>query len=167
MPAPADAEVLARRTALATAVREELAAAGLPVVPHDGNPSVAAGAHVYVDTLDDESGGGVFVEWEVHFVPSSAAVDALSTGSRENDPCIQLTGTAKSAMQDAIAEILSAAGYAVAKDVNDMAPFQLMVRERQPRSSWRAWLDAQTTRREETLTATFGNRTSHDQGDTS
>ena len=51
MPTPADADVLARRAALARAVREELAVAGLPVVP-DGDPgldrSVAVGALVEV-----------------------------------------------------------------------------------------------------------------------
>ena len=165
-PAPADAKVLARRTALAAAVREELAAAGLPLVPQDGNPSVSAGAHVYVDPLDDESGGGVFVEWRVHFVLSSAAMDALSEGGQASDPSIRFAGRAKGAMQDAMAEILSAAGYTVAKDVNDLAPYQLLVRERHPSPSWRDWLHKQTTHREETLRATFRNHTPHDEGNT-
>lgn len=142
-----------------------MAAAGLPLVPQDGNPSVSAGAHVYVDPLDDESGGGVFVEWKVHFVLSSAALDALSEGGQASDPSIKLAGRTKGAMQDAMAEILSVAGYTVAKDVNDLAPYQLMVRERQPKPSWRDWLHAQTAHREETLRATFRNRTPDDQGD--
>ncbi|GLY87822.1 hypothetical protein [Actinoallomurus iriomotensis] len=164
-PAPADAEVLARRTALATAVREDLAAAGLVVVPHDGIPSVGAGAHVHVDTLDDESGGGVFVEWKVHFVLSSAAMDALSAGGRENDPSIRLAGRAKGAMRDAMAEILSVAGYTVAKNADDMAPYQLMVSERHPSPSWREWLDTQTARRQEKLTATSNTRPPDDEPD--
>ncbi|MFB9830659.1 hypothetical protein [Actinoallomurus acaciae] len=164
-PAPADAEVMARRTVLAAAVRDELAAAGLPLVPQDGNPAVGAGAHVYVDSLDDESGGGVFVEWRVHFVLSSAALDALSAGGQASDPAIRFAGRAKGAMQDAIAEILSAAGYTVAKDVNDLTPYQLMVRERHPSPSWRDWLHAQTEHREETLRTTLHNRTPDDEDD--
>ncbi|GAB3169726.1 hypothetical protein FHX75_12510 [Micromonospora palomenae] len=166
MPTPADADVLARRAALARAVNEELAVAGLPVVPNDTglDRSVAVGALVSVDPLDDESGGGVFVEWVTHFVLASAAMDALSEG-REGDPSLHLAGTVASAMQDAIAEILSAAGYTVAKDVNDMAPFQLQVKSRQSGLSWRDWLDAQTARREEALRETANNRTPHARGE--
>lgn len=163
MSTPADADVLAERAALARAVKEELAAAGLPVVPDDAtglDRSVAVGALVSVDPLDDESGGGVFVGWVTHYVLASAAMDALCEG-REGDPSLHLAGMVASAMQDAIAEILSAAGYSVAKDVNDMAPFQLQVKSRQSGLSWRDWVDAQTARREKALTETANNRTAH------
>ncbi|WP_345473170.1 hypothetical protein [Actinoallomurus oryzae] len=146
-------------------MREELAAAGLPLVPQDGHPSLSTGAHVYVDPLDDESGGGVFVEWKVHYVLSSAALDALSEGGQANDPSIRFAGRAKGAMQTAMAEILSAAGYTVAKD-NDEAPYQLMVKDQTPNPSWRAWLHTQTTRREETLSKTFHTQTPTDEADT-
>ena len=113
--------------------------------------SVAAGALVSVNPLDEASGGGVFVEWMTHFVLASAAMDGLSEG-REDDRSIHLAGMVESAMQDAIAEILSAAGYTVAKDVNDMAPFQLQVKSHQSGVSWRDWVDAQSARREKALT---------------
>lgn len=164
MPTPADTETLAGRMTIAKAVREELAAAGLPLVPDDAgfDPSVAVGAHVYVDTLDDESGGGVFVEWKPHFVLRSAAMEALSEG-REDDPSIRLAGTASSAMQDAMAEVLSMAGFTVTKDANDMAPFHLQVNDRTPRPSWRDWLDAQTARFQENLITTARTRPSAEQ----
>lgn len=81
--------------------------------------------------LTTRVGGGVFVAWFVHHVLTSAAVDALS-GGRTGDSAIHLSGTVKSAMQDAMAEILSAAGCTVAKDINDMAPFELQVKGRRP-----------------------------------
>ncbi len=154
MPARADAGTLDRRARLARAVREDLAAAGLPVAADE--LAVAAGARVYVDELDD---GGVFVDWDVHFALSSAAKDALSEGKQDIDPAIALAGAAARAMQDAIAAILTAAGYSVVKGANDMAPFQLLVIERRPGPCWQDWLHGQSARRERMLLATARNRT--------
>jgi hypothetical protein len=165
MPAHADAEVLAKRAELASAVRGDLAAAGLPLAPQDVGPEFAVGASVDVDPLDDESGGGVVVAWRAHWVLVAAAMDALSEGRGPDDPCIQLAGTAAKAMQDAIAEILSVAGYTVKKDSDDMQPFHLLVTERRVTASWRDRLAVQATRRDETLTATYRNPGSQDQGD--
>ncbi|MEV0398471.1 hypothetical protein [Actinoallomurus sp. NPDC050550] len=92
---------------------------------------------------------------------SSAAMDALSEGRQADDPSIRLSGTASRAMHDAIAEILTVAGYDVLKDANDMTPFQLKVLERHPRDSWRDWLHAQTARRQEVLMTTARKREAH------
>jgi hypothetical protein len=165
MPARADAEVLAKRAELARAVRDDLAAAGLPLAPQEVDRTFAVGASVYVDQLDDESGGGVVVAWSAHWVLVAAAMDALSEGRGADDPCIQLSGTAERAMQDAIAEILSVAGYTVAKDSDDMQPFHLLVKERRVTPSWRDRLDAQAEHRDETLAATYRNLGSQDEGD--
>jgi hypothetical protein len=165
MPARADAETLAQRAELARAVQEDLAAAGLPLAPQDVGPELAVGASVYVDPLDDESGGGVVVAWRAHFVLVGAALDALSEGRGADDPCIQLSGTAAKAMQDAIAEILSVAGYTVQKDSDEMQPFHLLVTEQRVTASWRDRLDAQAAHREQTLAATYRNLGSQDQGD--
>ena len=165
MPARADAGVLAKRAELASAVRDDLAAAGLPLAPQDVGPEFAVGASVYVDPLDEQSGGGVVVAWRAHFVLVAAAMDALSEGRGADDPCIQLSGTAAKAMQDAIAEILSVAGYTVQKDSDDMQPFHLLVTERRVTASWRDRLDAQAARREQTLTATYRNLGPQDEGD--
>jgi hypothetical protein len=164
-PADADPEVLAERAELARAVRGDLAAAGLPLAPQDVGPEFAVGARVDVDPLDDDSGGGVVVAWSAHFVLVAAAMDALSEGRGADDPCIQLCGTAAKAMQDAIAEILSVAGYTVQKDWDDMQPFQLLVTERRGTVSWRDRLDAQDARREQTLAASYRTLGSQDQGD--
>jgi hypothetical protein len=137
MPTPADAETRDQRAALARAVKEELLAAGLPVTPDDAvlDSSLTAGAHVYVDRLAD-SGGGVCVSWKTHFVLRTAAIEALRQ-HRFDDPSIHLRGKVAEVMLDAMAEILTAAGFSVAKDVNDMAPFDLLVQERQSDPSWR------------------------------
>jgi hypothetical protein len=165
VPADADAEVLAQRAELARAVRDDLAAAGLPLAPQETDPTFAVGASVWVDPLDDESGGGVVVDWSAHWVLVAAAMDALSEGRGPDDPCIRLAGTAAKAMQDAIAEILSVAGYTVAKDSDDMQPFHLLVTERRVSPSWRDRLDAQAEHREQTLAATDRTLGSKDQGE--
>jgi hypothetical protein len=165
IPAQADAEVLAKRAELARAVRDDLAAAGLPLAPQEVDPTFAVGASVDADPLDDESGGGVVVAWNAHWVLVAAAMDALSEGRGPDDPYIRLAGTASKAMQDAIAEILSVAGYAVAKNTDDMQPFQLLVKERRVSPSWRDRLDAQAEHRDETLAATYRSLGSQDQGD--
>jgi hypothetical protein len=48
MPAHADAEVLGRRAELARAVRDDLAAAGLPLAPQEVDRTFTVGASVYV-----------------------------------------------------------------------------------------------------------------------
>jgi hypothetical protein len=106
MPASADAETIARRSALARAVQEDLAAAGLPITTgaQGFETALAAAAHVFYDQLDDRSGGGVFVEWNVHHVLRSAALTAVTEG-RTDHPTVVHSGAAARAMQDAIAEI--------------------------------------------------------------
>ena len=156
-PQRADADTLARRAELARAVRDDLGAAGLPVVPEDADPSVGAGARVSVDPLNDE-GGGVLVQWEARYVLRAAAMDALSEGRGPDDPSIRLSAGASFAMRDAIAEILTIAGYDVQKDFNDLAPEQLAVLSRRPGPSWQDWLSEQTARRQKTLMATTRER---------
>jgi hypothetical protein len=94
VPADADAEVLAQRAELARAVRDDLAAAGLPLAPQETDPTFVVGASVWVDPLDDESGGGVVVDWSAHWVLVAAAMDALSEGRGPDDPCIRLADAA-------------------------------------------------------------------------
>jgi hypothetical protein len=89
----------------------------------------------------------------------------LARAVRADDPCIQLCGTASRAMQDAIAEILSVAGYTVVKDSDDMQPFHLLVMARRPIPSWRERLDAQAEHRQQTLAAAYRTLGSQNQGD--
>src|SRR5690349_15866516 len=126
----ADDETLAKRRALAVEVLNDLTVAGLPALlgTDQGTSHLTPGAHVSVDPFADTA-GGVYVAWATHFALRSAAMDALSEG-REDDQAITLVGTAAKAMQDAIAEILTAAGYQVVKDADDMEPFMLTVLDR-------------------------------------
>ena len=151
-PGFADDEVLRRRHALAADVRDELSVAGLPVVAESSTlgSTIGAGVLVEVDPLDDESGGGVVVNWKAHFVLRSAAMDALSEGQRD-DPAIHYSGTVSKTMLDAVADILEAAGYTVLRDYNDMSPYSILVTGQERGPSWRDWLHAQTSRRQQAL----------------
>jgi hypothetical protein len=159
MPGPADAETIARRSALAQAVQEDLAAAGLPITTGSTGfeTALAAGAHVFFDHLDDQSGGGVFVEWNVHHVLRSAALTAVTEG-RSDHPTVVHSGAAARAMQDAIAEILTATGCTIRKNYSDLEPFQLRVIARNPQPSWRDWIDDQTDARAAAMRATYARR---------
>lgn len=147
-PGFADDEVLRRRHALAADVRDELSAAGLPVVAESS--TLGAGVLVKVDPLDDESGGGVVVNWNTHFMLRSAAMDALSEGQRD-DPAINYSGTVSKIMLDAVADILETAGYTLLRDYNDMSPYSILVTGQERGPSWRDWLHAQTNRRQQAL----------------
>ncbi len=111
-PQRADAETHARRVALADSVREDLAAAGLPVVPGSDrfDSDVSNGVQVSIDLSTDEDGGGVFVGWSSHYVVEAAASEAVMLGAAEDDPAIMFSGKVAEAMQGAIAAILGAAG---------------------------------------------------------
>jgi hypothetical protein len=148
---------MTRRRALARAVRQDLAAAGLPVTTGDEwfVDALHTGAHVTIDGLDDESGGGVIVYWVVHHVLRTASQKATFSGDR-NNAALRHAGAACSAMQDAIAEILTAAGYAVVKDYNDLAPFQMKVLGRTPPGpSWQDFLDEQSEALTKLMHATY------------
>jgi hypothetical protein len=127
------------RERLADDVREDLLAAGLPVAA--SNSEFAPGAYVYVDNLTDEDGGGVWVDWNEHFVPRWAGMHAVNEG-REDDPVFTFAGAVADIMEEALFQILTAAGYTVEKDANDMAPYHLRVTGRAERPGWRAWIDA-------------------------
>ncbi|OLF14819.1 hypothetical protein [Actinophytocola xanthii] len=145
-PARADVETMARRTALAHAVQEDLAAAGLPVDTGTTafHAAVGSGASVSVSELADEN--GVFVLWRTHHVLRAAVLTALSEGREHDSPAVHHSGEAQRAMQNAMAEILTATGCTVIKDFDDMSPFVLKVVDRTPPTgpSWQAWLDAQS-----------------------
>ncbi len=149
-PNRADDEVLRRRHALAADVRDELSAAGLPVVAD--RSTLGTGALVEVDPLDDES-GGVVVDWNTHFMLRSAAMDALSEG-RHNDSALHYSGTVSKIMLGAIADILETAGYTLLRDYNDMSPYSILVTGHERGPSWRDWLHTQTNRREQALHTT-------------
>ncbi len=142
MPGQLD-ETLFRQKALARAVRDELAAVGLPVVP---DTEMMSGELAVGATVDLDTAGGVYVSWKVHYVLSAAAAAAIEhpqpDPDGEIDPAIRLSGTAEMVILDAIAEILTTAGYDVLRGTNDMAPSDLRVSGWRGKSGWRDWSDA-------------------------
>ena len=124
--------------ALADAVRDELTAAGLPVLPWE--PSDARGAGVSILAGPDEP--EVWIGWVQSEALSNAAVAALQAGAYRPDdsqvhPALRHSSIVEEALLAAIAKILVAAGFRVETDADDMRPNELLVLERQLGPSWR------------------------------
>ena len=101
--------------ALAQRVRNELAAAGLPVLP-DLNPVLAGGAVVEVDGGADMA-GGVFTRW----CASPRLRECTSRAFRLrllDDPLLRHSSQVEAAMMRAMAAILISAEFTV-EDTND------------------------------------------------
>jgi hypothetical protein len=151
---PADEETMKRRQVLARSVKEDLAVAGLPIAPDDllFGP---AGVKVTVDVMHDEHGGAVSVEWQAHYILRTAAMTAVIKRQSAGHPAVEHHVTASQVMRDAIAEILTTAGYTVLKDYNDLAPDQMKVTGHTPRTpSWRDWLAERRDEQTATMKAT-------------
>jgi hypothetical protein len=134
----ASAEAVAG-TSLPDAVREELVAAGLPVVPPEREDRSVGGASV----IDDSDNSGVWVDWIVSGALSEASVRAMAAGAWRRDgssihPAIRHSGTVKFTMRDAMAAILTEAGFDVGLDADDLQPATLLVRSRRPGPTWRS-----------------------------
>ena len=110
------ADELAGMEALAGRVRNELAAAGLPVLTPGLNPVLAAGAEA----------GGVFVHWSA----SPRLEECTSRALRLrllHDPLLRHTSEIAAAMMQAMATILTSAGYTVQDTNDEYRPHQLRV----------------------------------------
>ena len=121
------AETLAEYEAVAERVRAELSAAGLPIAAPDYSPEADSnyGVLVGVDPGDDAA-GGVTVEWNCRQAIRDRMIDALQ--QRKYDaPAIWRNGAIVTAMNTAITEILTSAGFTVVENPNDMAPMTLKV----------------------------------------
>lgn len=121
------------------AVREELVAAGLPVVQPEREDRSVGGASV----IDDSDNSGVWVDWIVSGALSDASVRAMAAGAWQRDgssmhPAIRHSGTVKFTMRDAMAAILTEAGFDVGLDADDLQPATLLVRSRRPGPTWRS-----------------------------
>ncbi|WP_157745836.1 hypothetical protein [Micromonospora purpureochromogenes] len=124
--------------ALADAVRDELVAAGLPVLPWEPSEVRGTGVSILADADDPE----VWIGWVESEAMRNAAITALQAGAyrpggSEVHPALRHSSTVTSAMLAAIAEILVAVGFHVETDADDMRPSELLVRGRQPGPSWR------------------------------
>jgi hypothetical protein len=144
-----------RLDVLVTLVREELVAAGLPVVPGD-NPVGVAGAEVKVDVPDLR---GVTVDWQEHTVFWDASQEAWAEDPlREGAECAafgKLAAAIGEAMAEAMRKILTAAGLEVTGSGNDYAPDQLLVTRRLAPSPWQARRDAKFERQQEVMRAAW------------
>ncbi len=146
-----------RLEVLATLVRQELAAAGLPVIPGDQPVPVGlAGAVVKLDVLDPR---GVMVDWQAHAVLLDANQDAWAEDPlRERGECEAigtLVVTIDAAMAEAMRKILTAAGFEVTGSGNDYAPDQLLVTRCLAPSPWQARRDAKFERQQKAMTAAW------------
>jgi len=125
MPKRVDARTLSRWERVASAARNELAAAGLPVVVPSLAPKLAVGADVTIDPIDDTA-GGVFIEWHASPRLTDCAVTALRH-KRTDDPALRHNGAVQKAMAKAVAVILTAAGFSVGDAEDEYRPFALKV----------------------------------------
>jgi hypothetical protein len=115
---------LAGMEALALRVRNELAAAGLPVVP-DLNPVLAGGAVVEVDDGADMA-AGVFAGWSAS--PRLRECTSHAFGLRLlDDPLLRHSSQIAAAMMQAMAAILTSAGFTVEDANNEYRPHELRV----------------------------------------
>ncbi|MER8090703.1 hypothetical protein ABTZ57_37910 [Streptomyces sp. NPDC094048] len=121
----AGAEVVAERERIAARVRDELVAAGLPVVASGLNRVLSQGVEVTVDPFDDDA-GGVSVSWS----SSPRLQSCVMRAARHNlldDPALAHQQVVLEAMLAAITAILVSAGFTVRDSLNDYAPFTLEV----------------------------------------
>ncbi|MGO1055720.1 hypothetical protein [Crossiella sp. CA198] len=107
----AEPEELGRREFLAVCVRDELAAAGLPVVPKTLASDLHPGAEVSVDPGQD-SAGGVHVEWTASPRLSHVGRRAVTSGQMDH-PVIGHSFRIGEAMAEAMTAVLRSAGYTV------------------------------------------------------
>ncbi|MEV6906077.1 hypothetical protein [Amycolatopsis sp. NPDC051071] len=137
---------LIRLYVLANLVSSDLAVAGIPLVPdymHGGHPLGPVGAHVFADDLGHR---GVFISWVSHSILKSASLEQWSEGRIGPDnPAGQWKKTIDTAMQTAMATILSSIGYEVVT-ADDDSGVELIVTQRAAESPWLEWYRNQTER---------------------
>jgi hypothetical protein len=147
-----------RLDVLATLVQEELAAAGLPVVPGE-QPVGLAGATVHVDLPDLR---GVLVDWREHAVLLDASLAALADDPHQEGAECAAFGKLRVAIGEAMAEamrkILTAAGLDVTGSGDDYSPGQLLVTRRLAPSPWQARREAHFERQNKSMTAAWQAR---------
>ncbi|MFD0340223.1 hypothetical protein ACFVH0_16300 [Streptomyces sp. NPDC127117] len=119
------AEVLVERERIAARVRDELMAAGLPVLAPGLDPVLSQGVEVNVDPFDDDA-GGVSVAWRSSPRLENCVLRAVKLNLLD-DPTLAHQRVVLEAMLAAITAILMSAGFTVRDSLNDYAPFTLEV----------------------------------------
>jgi|SRR5215469_12261983 len=121
------ADELAGMEALARRVRNELATAGLPVPAPGLNPVLAGGAEVTVDPGADTA-GGVFAGWAASPRLQECTSRALRLRLLD-DPLLRHASQIAAAMMQAMATILTSAGFTVEAANDEYRPHQLRVKD--------------------------------------
>ena len=119
------AEESAALEALAWKVRNELAAAGLPVVMPGLDPVLAGGAEVDTDDGADAA-GGVFVAWQASPRLRACARRAFRV-KQLDEPVLRHSSAVGAAMMKAMAAVLASAGFRVEDARDEYRPQQLRV----------------------------------------
>ncbi|MFD5465881.1 hypothetical protein ACFWIQ_24065 [Kitasatospora sp. NPDC127059] len=133
--------VNARFERLAQRVRDELAAAGLPVVAPGLDTALAVGAEVRVSTWNQHFGEEpeVLVSWHTSPRLRSRAADP----GRDGEPtgATRQAGGIHTAMAAAVIAILAAAGFTARVLGDDYAPFDVLVLDGPDTRTPPAWSD--------------------------
>ncbi|MET7476890.1 hypothetical protein ABZT17_21305 [Streptomyces sp. NPDC005648] len=119
------AEESAALEALACKVRNELAAAGLPVIAPGLDPALTGGAEVDIDDGADAA-GGVYVAWQ----PSSRLRACASRAFRLkqlNEPVLAHSSAVGVALMHAMSAVLTSAGFRVEETRDEYRPHQLRI----------------------------------------
>ncbi|MEV7388327.1 hypothetical protein [Streptomyces sp. NPDC091215] len=123
--------------ALAGRVRNELAAAGLPVLAPGLDPVLAGGAEVDIDDGADAA-GGVFVAWQAS--PRLRACARRAFGLKQLDePVLRHSSVVGAAMMQAMAAVLASAGFSVEDARDEYRPQQLRVLAGPPSEQQPIW----------------------------
>ncbi|WP_166028031.1 hypothetical protein [Streptomyces chilikensis] len=131
------AEESAAREELARWVRDELAAAGLPVVAPGLDPVLAGGAVVDVDHGDD-AGGGVFLDWRTSPRLRNCVTRAIRL-KQLDEPVLRHSGAVEAAMMRAMAQVLVSAGFSVEDARDEYRPQQVRVLSGPPSGQRPVW----------------------------
>lgn len=131
------AEESAALEALAGKVRNELAAAGLPVFAPGLDPVLAGGAEVDIDDGADAA-GGVFVAWQTSPRLRACARRAFRL-KQLDEPVLRHSSAVGAAMMQAMAAVLASAGFSVEDARDEYRPQQLRVLAGPPSEQQPVW----------------------------
>lgn len=131
------AEESAALQKLARRVRDELAAAGLPVVAPELDPVLAGGAEVDIDDGDDAA-GGVFVAWRTSPRLRACASRAFRR-EQLDEPALRHSSAIGAAMAQAMAQVLASAGFTVEDTRDEYRTHQLRVLAGPPSGQLPMW----------------------------
>ena len=147
----ASAELLQARAALAIEIARDLTMAGFRTAPSTFGRPVPPFTQADIDEVqlkggveidygrEVESGTSVWVEWQVAGPLNDLAIADVAAGPTVPTPTVHFSSVTDFTMADALATILTTAGYTVTKDHHevDYSPGVLLVRGQPDPETWR------------------------------